>query len=289
MTFENFVKQGLYLRAWSKKTVRTYRQAWSSFQASLGQSQDCPAPDGLRLSKASLETWVIRLREKGLSPGGCNMYIRTMNSYLSWLHQEHEQPALRIKLLPDPRKPLRGFSDAELRLLLSFRPKGFFQLRTWTLISLLLDTGVRIDEALTLRPEKVNLDDLHLTVVGKGNKERVVPFSLQFRKTLFRYTQEVIKRGVRSQFVFGTDGGHLSYRNSYRDIKKLCKKAGVEGEHVHPHAFRHCFAVNYIRKGGDLYRLSRCLGHSQISTTAIYLRSMGVEQVREGHHSPLES
>jgi len=57
----------------------------------------------------------------------------------------------------------------------------------------------------------------------------------------------------------------------------------VSGRHVHPHAFRHCFAASYIRRGGDLYRLSRILGHSTITTTQLYLRSMGIEHLQENH------
>jgi integrase/recombinase XerD len=77
--------------------------------------------------------------------------------------------------------------------------------------------------------------------------------------------------------------------NAYRDIKTLCRSAGVVGAHIHPHAFRHCFAVTYVRRGGDIYRLSRLLGHASITTTQRYLRSMGIEHLKEGHEqfSPL--
>jgi site-specific recombinase XerD len=63
----------------------------------------------------------------------------------------------------------------------------------------------------------------------------------------------------------------------------------LTGSHVHPHTFRHYFAVTFIRAGGDLYRLSRILGHTSIATTQVYLRSMGVEHLQEGHekYSPL--
>lgn len=90
-------------------------------------------------------------------------------------------------------------------------------------------------------------------------------------------------------FYSRTGGRKLTYRNSYRDLKNVCRKIGIEGEHVHPHSFRHYFAVSYIRNGGDIYRLSRILGHTSISTTQLYLRSMGVEHLLEGHSqfSPL--
>jgi hypothetical protein len=85
---------------------------------------------------------VIELRQRGLTPGGINMYARTINSDLSWLHAEgHISDRLRIKLLPNPPKPLRALSDAEIRRLVMFRPHGRIALRTWTIIVMLLDTG----------------------------------------------------------------------------------------------------------------------------------------------------
>lgn len=270
--FEQFLRAGVYLKGWSPKTPVIYRRAWVSF-------------GGKELTKANLEEWIIRIRGKQ-SPAGVSIYVRAMNSYLSWLKEEGlitEKP--RIKSPKVPIKQIRGFSDQEIRSLLSFRPKGFFELRTFTLIKVLLDTGCRIDEILTLHTVNVDLDNLVLKVQGKGNKQRVVPVSIELRKDLFRYL-----KFVSGKFVFCTrHGDKLSYRNTFRDIKNLCAKAGVVGSHVHPHAFRHCFAVTYIRRGGDIYRLSRILGHSSISTTQLYLRSMGIEQIGENHSalSPL--
>ena len=283
--FQDFIKTGLYLRNWSPKTVRTYKQAWSSFQQSL-TGNAANSVDQV-VSKAQLEAWVIWLRERGVSPGGCNMYIRTINSFLSWLRQEgHLSSSIRLRLLSNPPKPISGLTDNEIRSLLSFRAKSFYDLRTWTLINTLLDTGSRIDELLTLDINKVDLDNLQAVITGKGNKTRIIPVSLELRKSLFRYFKLREGRGINSIYAFCTSSGHkLSYRNTFRDIKLLCKKAGVTGAHVHPHAFRHCFATTYIRRGGDIYRLSRVLGHTSISTTQIYLRSMGIEQIGENHSS----
>jgi site-specific recombinase XerD len=112
-----------------------------------------------------------------------------------------------------------------------------------------------------------------------------VPISTECRKHLWKLTAK--QTGL---WVFASRSGQrLGYRNTYDDIKTLCAAMGIKGDHVHPHAFRHYFAVSYIRAGGDIYRLSRILGHTSISTTQLYLRSMGVEHLREGHSqfSPL--
>jgi integrase/recombinase XerD len=276
VSFPDFLKAGLYLRNWSPKTVRAYEQAYTSFQQSPGVS-GCSS-----LSKTQLETWVVHMRKNGMSPGGANCYIRAINSYLSWLHEERGHHKLRLKLLKNPRKPVAVFSDADIRLLLAFKPKGHHR-RTLALVTFLLDSGCRIDEGITLKRSNTDLDNLLVTVVGKGSKERKVPISLEGRRNLFRHIQRTT---IQSPYVFCTrNGTALSYRNAYKDIKRMCKAAGIEGPQVHPHATRHYFSVTYIRRGGDLYRLSRILGHSSVTTTQIYLSSMGVEVVAENHSS----
>jgi hypothetical protein len=76
---ERFLQHGLYLKNWSRCTMRTYRQGLTSLAKVAGEG----VPE-----KAQLDTWVVQMREHGLSPGGCNRYIRTINSYLLWLHEE---------------------------------------------------------------------------------------------------------------------------------------------------------------------------------------------------------
>jgi integrase/recombinase XerD len=274
---DDFIKHGIYLRSWSHRTVRTYRQAL----AALG-----PVLAGNAPSKALLDAFVIEMRERGLQPGGINVYARTINSYLTWLHAEgHAPERLRIKLLPNPPKPYSTFTDADIRRLVTHTPKQWAGLRAWTLAVVLLDTGLRISEALTLERDQVDLDAMALRVVGKGNRVRLVPISIQGRKALFRWLTR-----TNGQYVFGTKRGRMwSRRNGYRDLTKFCRAIGVTAPHVNPHAFRHCFAVSYIRNGGDIYRLSRILGHTSIATTQLYLRSMGLEHLQEGHakFSPL--
>jgi site-specific recombinase XerD len=271
-----FITQGQYLRAWSAKTVETYQLALKDFVRAV---PDAPAA----LTRQHLAAFVLSMRERGLSNGGCNLRIRTVNSFLTWLHEEgHTAERLRVKLLKNPARPIDLLADADVKRLLAYRPTNPVQRRAWTLTVVLLDTGLRISEVLGLERQNVNLDDCVLRVLGKGHKERLVPLSVEGRKHLFRYMQKGAGR-----YVFGVQaGGRLVYRNAYRDLTVLCKRVGITGA-TNPHAFRHAFAVNYIRAGGDIYRLSRILGHSSISTTQLYLRSMGVEHLREGHHSPL--
>jgi integrase/recombinase XerD len=174
----------------------------------------------------------------------------------------------------------------EMHRLITFKPRNRAMRRAYTLVMMLLDTGLRITEAITLERNRVDLERRCVSVMGKGSRERMVPLSNEGRKVLFVWLSR-----SQGRYVFCTERheGHINYRNAYRDVKLVCGKVGVTGAHVHPHALRHAFAVNYIRSGGDVYRLSRVLGHSSIQTTALYLRSMGFETLQEGHRSPLSA
>jgi integrase/recombinase XerD len=268
---EQFLREGAILRDWSPRTIATHRASLATF------------PLDQPLTKATLNTWVAALRERGITAGGVNLRARSLNSFLSWLHQEgHTAERLRVRLLKNPPKPIDLLTDADVRRLLAFRAKSPVQQRAWALTVVLLDTGMRISEALNLERRNVNLDDCVLRVLGKGHRERFVPISIEARKHVFR----LLSKGT-GPFVFSTrDGERLAYRNIHRDLTHLCKRLGIRAA-TNPHAFRHYFAVNYIRAGGDIYRLSRILGHSSLTTTQLYLRSMGVEHLREGHRSPL--
>jgi integrase/recombinase XerD len=267
-----FLDHGIYLRGWSPATCRTYRQGLATLAT-------------VPLTKTGLIAWMRTRQQRGLTPGGINMFARSINSFLSFaLGEGLISERLRIRLLPDPPKPLTPISDQEIRRLLVFRPKGRAQTRMWTLVLLLLDTGLQLSEALTLTRDHVDLHNCLIRVRGKGNRERLVPISLECRKQLF-----LLPKSATAEHVFATRSGPDDAAQQLPCDQNPVSCCGCTGAHVHPHAFRHCFAVTYIRRGGDLYRLSRLLGHASVTATQRYLRSMGADTISEGHQrlSPL--
>jgi site-specific recombinase XerD len=198
--------------------VHTYRQAFASLQAAFREG-NVPAAGtaGEPLTKARLEAWVIWLKKRGVTPGGINMYARTVNSYLSWKYSEGLAPErLRIRLLPDPKKPVSLISPGELRLLSIHRPKDWYGQRTRTLALLMCDTGVRIAEALSLEAAKVSWDGLHMEVMGKGRRPRQVPFSEGLRRAIWPLEQRRLRKRPDCPWLFHSDSGRqLSYHNAY--------------------------------------------------------------------------
>jgi site-specific recombinase XerD len=135
---------------------------------------------------------------------------------------------------------------------------------------LILEPGLRVSEALHLRSGDIDCDNLILKVFGKGQKERLVPFSPELRRRLYRYQQLRARKGIGGEFLFaGFEGTRWEKRNSTTSLYLLQDKLGLP--RFGWHRLRHTFATNYLRQGGDIVRLSMVLGHTQITTTQRYL------------------
>lgn len=274
--FNEFVKEKRFLDNLAESTIRSYTLAFDWFEK-LGGG----------FSEKECKEFVLGLRENGMCPSGCNVKIRSINSFLSWCHKEGHCEELKIKQLKTGNIVIKTFSDNQLSAFLKFKPKTKYEWRLHTIVCLLIDTGARIDEVLSL--DNLDLDNLLIQIMGKGSKERIVPISVEMRKILFLYTTRH-KFKCYSKYVFPTKNGtKLSYHNFLRDFKAHCRRLGVKDVRTSFHNFRHYFAQNYLRQGGDIYRLSRILGHSSLAVTSVYLKSMGIEVIREAHQqfSPL--
>jgi len=160
--------------------------------------------------------------------------------------------------------------DAKMLALINYRPRTFAQFMAHAAIMLILDTGLRISEALNLRLDDVDADNLILKMFGKGQKERLVPFSPELRKRLYRFEKLKAQKGVGGDFILGGfSGARWEKRNSSASLYLLQAKLGLPK--FGWHRLRHTFATNYLRHGGDIVRLSMVLGHTQITTTQRYL------------------
>lgn len=259
--FEDFLRHKLYLDGCSPRTIKYFRFCWMSWTrlaaGGLPTTQTC-------------NNYVIALRQSGISISTTNSYLRGLNSFLTWLHTNgHIREPLRMKPLREPQRILKTFSPAQVRQLLSYKPRTFHEHRIYAMVCVALDTGTRVDELISLRWDKVNLSDLFIAVLGKGNKERVIPISLECRKILYKFR---LKHNF--DLVFPTrHGGPVYYRSALAQFKKMCKKQGVEGLRLSWHTLRHTFASSYIRDGGNVFYLQRILGHTDIATTKIYVNS----------------
>src|SRR5262245_33094207 len=261
--FSQFLDERRYLKNVTPDTIEWHETAFKAFRRAL--NDDAPP-----ITKSSLQSFVVKLRQRNVKPVSLNTYIKALNAFCRWLHQEgHHAERLELPLLKLEKRVLQTLTDQQMTTLLARKPKGFIGNRLHALIAFVLDTGVRVDEALTARVGSVIYENLLVTVFGKGRKERRVPFSFELRKVLYRYERLRAAQCPRCELLFPSlEGTTWDQRNALRGLHLLESKLHLP--RFGWHRLRHTFATNYLRQGADIVRLSMVLGHTQITTTQRY-------------------
>jgi len=232
----------------------------------------------LAFTAADLDAFVRSLMGEGRSPNSVARAVACVRGFYRYLALEKRVTVNPADGLRPPKawKALPAFLSGEDvdRLLTApdvRTPKG---LRDRALIELLYATGMRVSELLSLRPADLNLDASYLTCVGKGSKERIVPFGDQAAAWVTRYAQEARPRllGGRASprlFVNARGGTALSRIGFWGLLKTYGRSAGIQA-HLSPHVLRHSFATHLLERGADLRAIQMMLGHADVSTTQIY-------------------
>jgi integrase/recombinase XerD len=256
--FNQFIKQRQYLVGVTDRTLGWHVQAlkWLVVEN----------PD-----RAHLTELVIRMKESGMSSITVNTYARSINAYLHWASNSEQKcsPAcqhLRIPRLKEPELILPTFSQEDIRKIMVYKPKNYCQRRLQAITLMMADTGCRITEMLGLKWDDLDFDNLLATINGKGRKQRVIPFSFEMSRFLYR-----LKQSAESSLVFGTRSRGQQLRcNVLRDVKRLCRHLGITPPRRTLHALRHSFAITYLRRGGSVFHLQKSLGHSDLEMSRKY-------------------
>ena len=166
--------------------------------------------------------------------------------------------------------------------------------RMHALLELLYATGLRVSELVSLPATATKKDAQFLTVIGKGNKERIVPFGSKAKQAVAAYVDASSANDDKKQsldqarWLFPSSGGagHLTRQHFARDLKGLATRAGLQAGQISPHVLRHAFASHLLQNGADLRSVQQLLGHADISTTQIYTHVLEerLQQLVESAH-----
>ena len=162
--------------------------------------------------------------------------------------------------------------------------------RTYALLEVLYATGLRVSELVSLPVEATYRDQRFLIVLGKGNKERMVPLSQKAKMAMANYLEARLQLGRSndSPWLFPSSGesGHFTRQAFARDLKSLASRADIALNKISPHVLRHAFASHLLQNGADLRAVQQLLGHADISTTQIYTHVLEerLRKLVEDHH-----
>jgi integrase/recombinase XerD len=280
-------RQVFYLYCRSKglaeRTLQTYFSSIDELRAFLAKSDSVPRLPGAH----TLRGFVAHLLDQKLARTTISIRMRAIRSFCNFLAREGIVPSSPMAGVAVPKVPSRYpevLTGAEAKqLVCAATANSWGGTRNRAMVLTLLDTGVRLGELIRLDLVDLQLRELTIRVrSGKGDKERHVFMGRSLSRALRTWIEA---RGAFSQDgpLFMTRWGErLDGRNVQRILSRLAVKAGLEGAKVSPHRLRHTFATHYIMNGGDPFSLQRILGHSDITTTMIYVNIAG-GGLREAH------
>ena len=263
---------------YSLHTVTAYYNDLSDFEGFLKKEFD---QDGLEeVNYSQIRSWIVSLVDSGVSNASVNRKISSLKSFYKFLlkiKQVESSPLLKHKALKTPKKLQIPFSEKELDNVLNHikYPEGFEGIRDKLIIDLFYTTGIRRTELIHLKISNINLSNGTLKVLGKRNKERILPvlpitqsqFDLYFSE---RNKLEQVRDG---EFFFLTlKGVKLNDSLVYRLINMYFSHVSGKVKRS-PHILRHTFATHMLNNGADLNSVKELLGHSSLASTQIYTHS----------------
>jgi len=221
-------------------------------------------------------------------------YAQSVKAFLNYCVREDlmsEKLPKRISMPKVTERVIEVFTPDQIKRLFAACEREVqpaMRARDRALLAVLLDTGLRADELCSLTLDRVHFDrdDTYLHVLGKGRRERQVGLGSKSRAELHRYIYRYRDAPSILRYVFvGHKGMRLGPNGLDQMLYRLRDWAGPErfaGVRVSAHTFRHTMAVSYLERGGDVYVLSRLLGHSNITTTELYLKAFRSKSARRG-------
>lgn len=262
-----------------------YRNDLSQFGEFLHNNFE--TDDLLRVDYGMVRSWIIHLMESGVQPSSINRKMAALRTFYKFLLREQiieKNPMQKVRALKTGKRLPAFVQENELNHLLdhfSFAD-NFEGLRDLLVLELLYATGMRLSELIDLRDNHVNLSGCQLKVLGKRNKERIIPFPRQLVSVIESYLHE------RNKLFGKPEHGHLLVTNRgeacypmfvYRIVQRYLSLYTTTPKRS-PHTLRHTYATHLLNRGAEINAVKDLLGHSNLAATQVYTHN-SVEKLKK--------
>ena len=269
-SFLEYIRCELNLSACTVSAYSDDLAQWADF-ATGGNPQ---ALEPMSVTTSDLRLWVAHLSASGLSPRSIRRKVSALRSYFRYLCARcgaRSNPAAELRTARPPKELPVYIRPDELneRIDSNLGADEFEELRNELIITMFYSTGIRCSELMNLRDCDIDLSRGELKVLGKRNKERIVPFGAELLEMIKRYKSTRPSGPGPQGELFTRSNGLALYRKAIYNIVHN----GLEGVHarrVSPHVLRHSFATDMLNGGADLNAVGKLLGHASLETTQIY-------------------
>ncbi|MFL2591415.1 MAG: tyrosine-type recombinase/integrase [Flavobacteriaceae bacterium] len=275
MSLDSFIEYLVKERNYSSNTIIAYKSDLNVFKKFCLKEFN---HKNLNTSNYSfIRSWIVSLVESGLTNRSVNRKISVLRSYFNFLLKIGEiekNPLKNHKPLKEEKKVQVPFSENEINLLLNgnYFTKDYEGTMIKTLIELFYSTGLRLSEVTNLKTSSVDLINRKIKVLGKRNKERIIPIIDPLKNQLFKFQElkrEIIEES-ENEFFF-VDKKNLKLKNIYvyKLVNKYLNKVSTKSKRS-PHMLRHSFATHLLNNGADINSVKELLGHASLAATQIY-------------------
>lgn len=264
----------------------------NAYLSDLIQCSSCLAKALPEWNHDDVSDVLIELTKQQKSPRSIARCLSALRSFYKFLREQklrNDNPVAAHKTPKLGRALPKDLSEADVEALINAPDiNTALGLRDRAMLEVLYACGLRVTELLNLRLELINLKQGYLRIVGKGNKERLVPMGQVACEWIEKYLNEARPQLYKTatDYLFLTQhGGIMSRQNFWYAIKRYALQAGVQAE-LSPHTLRHAFATHLLNHGADLRVVQMLLGHSDLSTTQIYthVAQVRMQQLHASHH-----
>lgn len=278
MHLKAFIEYLMYEKKYAKHTITAYQNDILEFQKFCKEEYQLKSI--LKVSYNEIRSWIVALSQKHVTNRSINRKISALNSFYKFLLKTGDlnvNPLAKHKALKTSKKVQIPFSQKEIEgALTDINFKDTFEgTRDKLIIELFYTTGIRRSELIELKVSDINLKQKALKVLGKRNKERLIPLLDTVIDSLNNYLEQrkSIEHIPSNDYLFLTKGGNKLYETLvYRVINFYFSIASTKVKKS-PHILRHSFATHLLNQGADLNAVKELLGHTSLAATQIYTHS----------------
>jgi len=273
---KQFINYLLIEKGLSTNTLYNYQIDLNQFVYYILHKENCHHVS--HINTDILIKFINFLKKKGISSRSISRKIVTLKHFFKYLLIDNIITVNPAVILESPKigvyLPEYLTINEVDRLINTCTSNNKYEIRNKAILELIYSTGLRVSEISNLKIKNINIIEKSVRIIGKGNKERLVPIGNQAKELLNKYLKKarpiLQSKNSSNDYVFlNSAGNRISRISIWKMIKKYAMKAGIN-KNISPHTLRHSFATHLLNNGADLRSVQELLGHSDISTTQIY-------------------